>query len=75
MVWHLQNIRGSREAVKIKVAAESGVTAGEKTFIASQIDALPGDVTGCKLNAFCQDIDDSDSVTRIVQLTLKGVKL
>lgn len=76
MVWNLNNIRGSRDTVKAKLAGES-IPQDVKDFICAQIDSLPADVTSCKLDSYCQDVSQLSSLTmtRNVQITIVGIKL
>jgi hypothetical protein len=76
MVWNLQNVRGQREACKANVAAQSAPD-DVKAFIASQIDSLPAEVTGCKVDAYCQESKNSGAmtITRNVQITVVGICL
>lgn len=76
MNWTLQNVRGSREAVKTKVSGES-IPEAAKLFIGQQIDSLPSDTLGCVLNAFSQDLSNSTAlkVTRNIQITIEGVRV
>jgi hypothetical protein len=77
MTWNLSGIRGSREAVKSAIASAKDVPGDVKAFIASQVDALPSDALGCRLDAYCQDVESKQAMTltRNLQITLVAVQL
>jgi hypothetical protein len=77
MLWNLQNIRGQRDTVKTKIDAEKNIPASVKDFIKAQVDSLPPDVTGCMIEAYCQESENRQAMTvkRITQLVVTGVKL
>jgi hypothetical protein len=76
MTWNLQNIRGTRETVKAKIAAEN-IQPDVKAFIGAQIDSLPSDVLGCVLNGYCQDNARADALklTRNIQITIECARV
>lgn len=76
MIWHLQSVRGSREAVKSNVIGQK-IPDDVKAFIVSQIDSLSPDVVGCTLDAYCQDVSNPGAmrITRNVQITIAGLTL
>jgi hypothetical protein len=76
MNWNLHKIKGTRDAVKLKVSAEK-VPAEVKAFISANIDSLPGDVLGCELCGYCNDSSGRDAVktTRNIQITIESYRL
>jgi hypothetical protein len=75
-MWNLQNVKGSRDAAKTKIAGEK-IPDDVKAFIVSQIDAMPADVTGCKIDAYSQDSRNPSAmtITRTAQITIVGICL
>jgi hypothetical protein len=77
MVWTLSGLRGNRDAVKAAIATAKDVPAGVRQFLAGQVDLLPADVSACRLDAYCQDVESKQSMTltRNLQVTLVSVKV
>jgi hypothetical protein len=69
MIWNLQNITGTKDAVKSKIAAEK-VPAEVKAFLTATIDA---NAEGLFIvNAYKQDVrKDNVKTTQIIQFTVE----
>ena len=76
MNWNLQNLKGTREAVKAKLNSES-VPADVKAFIAARIDAQPSDSIAIVLNAYSQDVvrPSALKVTENIQITIDAIRV
>ena len=77
MIWNLNNIRGQREAVKLKLQAEKELPEQVKAFLSAQVDSMDPDVTGCKVDAYAQDNHNrsASTVTRNISISIVGFKL
>lgn len=75
MIWQLQNIRGSRDAIKEKVSS-SPIPAEVKAYILARLEAKPN-AAGFKLDAYSQEASNPSSmtVTEITQVTLVAINL
>jgi hypothetical protein len=77
MKWNLQNVRGNRLVVKEKINSDATLPKEVKDLIVASIDDFTPDVTGCKIDAYCQQMDNPSSmtVTKVIQFSLVGIKL
>jgi hypothetical protein len=77
MTWTLSNIRGKREDVKASIAEDKAAPQPVKDFLVSQIDSLAPEVSGCRVDSYCQDLESKADmrVTRIIQMTIVGIKV
>jgi hypothetical protein len=76
MNWNLQNLRGTRDAVKVKLNGEQ-IPAEVKSFIASRIDAQPPDAIAIVLNAYSQNVVQPRAlkVTENIQISIDSIRV
>jgi hypothetical protein len=76
MTWNLQNIRGTKEAVKAKVNSEK-IPAEVKAFIGARIDSQPDDTLAVILNGYSQSVvhPKAVKVTEIIQIALETIRV
>jgi hypothetical protein len=72
MNWNTYNVRGTREAAKAIISADSKLPIAAKTFILLELDSLPADCAHVSINGYAHLESHPRGHTRQIQITIAG---